>query len=168
MKARDFEGEKAIDIFPIESKGEMTHTARYGDIFYDVYKLIHKAQELPTLSVPISLLEYHKDQKSWFDKNEKKTGPYEILALTKKYNGQPDWNELIEENPHLEKFLKKTRDADLKYPILVVGEDYIIDGLNRLTKALIEGREEISIKRFDSLPKDAVYEGNFRLPENTE
>lgn len=165
MEIGDFED---VDTFPTESHGEMTHTARYGEVFYDVYKLIHKAQELPTLTVPINLLSHHKDRKSWFDKNDKKTGPYEVLELAKKYDGNPDWDELIEENPHLEKFLKKTKNADLKYPILVVGEDYIIDGLNRLTKALIQGREEISIKRFDTLPEDAVYEGDFRPPENTK
>jgi len=44
--------------------------------------------------------------------------------------------------------VKKVNDADLKYPIILHPEGYILDGRHRMTKALISGKDTIKAVRF--------------------
>ena len=41
-------------------------------------------------------------------------------------------------------------------PILIVGKDHVIDGMHRLTKAMLEGSETIKVKRFKEIPEEAI------------
>ncbi len=47
---------------------------------------------------------------------------------------------------------KRTRDANLKYPIILSPCNFILDGKHRICKALIEGKETIKAVRFTNMP----------------
>jgi len=74
--------------------------------------------------------------------------------VEKKHGG--DWEAMRDEKPEYAKHLLQTFHADYKeWPLLVVGESEVIDGMHRLTKAWIEHAETVDIKRFTELPADA-------------
>jgi len=43
-------------------------------------------------------------------------------------------------------FMKRVEDADMKYPILIDSDDYIIDGAHRLAKAYFAKQKTIKVK----------------------
>ena len=43
-------------------------------------------------------------------------------------------------------------EADLSYPIILCAEGRVMDGMHRVTKALIEGRQDIACVRFQHTP----------------
>jgi L-ribulose-5-phosphate 3-epimerase UlaE len=53
--------------------------------------------------------------------------------------------------------MQKVLDADLKYPIILDDEGYVMDGRHRLCKALLEKREYILAVRFDKTPSPDRY-----------
>lgn len=55
--------------------------------------------------------------------------------------------------------VRKTLDADLKYPIILDEEGYVMDGRHRIAKALLEGRETIKFVRFEETPEPDKVEG---------
>jgi hypothetical protein len=64
---------------------------------------------------------------------------------------------MIEEQPAYREHIESVRDARYDdFPLLVVGEDGVIDGMHRLTRAVLDRRTSIRIKRFDTLPEQAV------------
>ncbi len=54
--------------------------------------------------------------------------------------------------------IQKTLDADLKYPIILDEEGYVMDGRHRIAKALLEGHEEIKFVRFEETPGPDITE----------
>lgn len=48
--------------------------------------------------------------------------------------------------------VRKVLDADLKYPIILDDEGYVMDGRHRIAKALLEGHETIKFVRFEETP----------------
>ena len=48
--------------------------------------------------------------------------------------------------------MKRVQETDLKYPILLDLDGFIMDGWHRVYKALVEGRETIKAVRFETLP----------------
>lgn len=130
------------------------HTAEHGDAVYDVQKLIDAAETIPSEIVPIAIFDSLKEQQYWHGADGVWLGPSNLISLAEKHNG--DWNAMALDALNWIDNLKKIRDADYEnYPILVVGQDDVIDGMHRLTKAWIDGTKEITIKRFQSLPPDA-------------
>jgi hypothetical protein len=48
---------------------------------------------------------------------------------------------------------KLVNEADLSYPIILNEDGAVIDGKHRLCKAILDGRETIATKRFESDPQ---------------
>lgn len=48
--------------------------------------------------------------------------------------------------------IRKVLAADLKYPIILDDEGYVMDGRHRIAKALLEGIEVIKFVRFEETP----------------
>jgi len=134
------------------------HTAEHGGKLYDVYKIIELARDLPVLTIPMERLAKMREGKYWHDKQGNWAGPTEIIELYEQTNG--DWDAMVAKRPELEKHIRSVQNADYElYPLITVGpegEEWVIDGMHRLTKAWIDKIAEISIKRFDSLPEEAV------------
>jgi len=82
-------------------------------------------------------------EKGWFDENEKKIAPIEVLADHK--ISPMHW--------------KKIREADLKYPILVHNSE-IFDGVHRLCKAVLEDKKEINVIKIPKKVLDKFYIGS--------
>ena len=89
-----------------------------------------------------SIIEHAKDLPSELmdvDELVRKNGP----TMTK----EGLFSDLIE-NPSAA-FRERCERADLRYPILVDGDGWLIDGAHRLVKAKWEKREKIEAKRID-------------------
>jgi len=50
--------------------------------------------------------------------------------------------------------IKKVQDSDLKYPIILDEEGYVMDGRHRIMKALLENVESIKAVRFVKTPTE--------------
>lgn len=48
---------------------------------------------------------------------------------------------------------KRVLDADLEYPIIQAPDGWIMDGLHRVAKAILEGKTTIKAVRLPALPK---------------
>lgn len=48
--------------------------------------------------------------------------------------------------------VKRVNETDLKHPILLDPDGFIMDGWHRVIKALVEGRETIKAVRFEEMP----------------
>ena len=48
--------------------------------------------------------------------------------------------------------IKKVLECDLKYPIILDDEGYVMDGRHRIAKALLQGKETIKFVRFEETP----------------
>lgn len=48
---------------------------------------------------------------------------------------------------------KRVQEADLSYPIIQAPDGWIMDGLHRIVKAILEGRETIKAVRLPVLPE---------------
>lgn len=141
---------------PKESTPDSTHTTEWGDKVYDVYKLIHAAEMLPTETVPTESLEGNLSNQCWFDENGKRVGPADIIRLVDEEGGGFDPERLAKVHPELAKIVDQIVAADYSHPLLVVG-DHIIDGMHRYTKARLMQEKELQIRRFSALPEDALF-----------
>ncbi len=69
------------------------------------------------------------------------------------YNLQNQINTMREFIAHV----KRMQDADLKYPIILDDEGYVMDGRHRIAKALLQGKETIKAVRFVKTPTPCGY-----------
>lgn len=131
------------------------HTFRVDENLYDVHKLIGAAEGLPVEIVPLSIFAGQEDETAcWTDKKDKLLGPKQLLDLAAKYDA--DFNAMILANIDWAQHIVSVRDADYEeYPLLVVGDNNVIDGMHRLTRAWINKETEIKIRRFDKIPPEA-------------
>lgn len=151
--------EKPPQLLPKESVKGDSHTTEYDGVLYDAYKLIHFSESLPEENIPINTLSYVSSNNYWKDSKGRWLGPHHILDVAEKYGDNINWEEIIMNNPDWATEIEKIRNADyVNHPLLVVGDDYVVDGIHRLTKALLDKVLEIKIKRFDTLPVEAIYE----------
>ena len=142
---------------PQESVKGGSHTAEHDGQTYDVYKLVHLSESLLEEVVPIDSLEENRNSNCWHDKEGNWVGPHHLISASEKYQGHSDWDKMKQEHPTWEDIIEKVRNADYKtHPILIIGEGTVIDGMNRLTKAWIEGADEVKVKKFDKLPEEAI------------
>ena len=75
--------------------------------------------------------------------------PFEIpLKHMNVYNLYPEIKSCKGFVEHMQKVL----DADLKFPIILDDEGYVMDGRHRVAKVLLEKRETILAVRFDETP----------------
>ena len=56
--------------------------------------------------------------------------------------------------------IKQVLDANLKYPIMLDDDGYVMDGRHRIAKALLEEKETIKAIRFEEMPEPCGYVKN--------
>jgi len=102
-----------------------------GSIFmWKVERLLQLAQELPIKSVPLSSIEEF-DTVYWFE------GPEEI---------RPTCRAVVDH-------AKRIAEVDLSYPIILAAEGWVMDGMHRVAKAMMEGMQEIQAVQFSRNPE---------------
>lgn len=96
---------------------------------WDVDRLVELSQDLPVETVDLSEIQ-EIDSVYWF-------GGDEDPATVRK----------VVEHARL------IRDVDPEYPIILGPDGRVMDGMHRIARALLEGRESIAAVRFPSLPE---------------
>ena len=66
----------------------------------------------------------------------------------------PNDNTLLDFIEHV----KRTKEANLKYPIILSPCNFILDGKHRVAKAILGGKETIKAVRFEEMPDCGIYE----------
>ena len=111
------------------------HSRRVGNrnFIWDVHRLVELGKDLPIEKVKLSTIA-ELDESFWFDANTQPT--CRAVAL----------------------HAKLIADVDLSHPILLSADGRVMDGMHRVCRALMDGREDLSAKRFARDP-DADYVG---------
>jgi hypothetical protein len=91
---------------------------------WDVDRLIELSRDLPIEQVTVESI-WEVDTNYWFDSDEPQPSVRDVVAHA----------ELI-------------RDVDLAYPIILGVDGRVMDGMHRVAKALLEGRQTIPVVRF--------------------
>ncbi len=95
---------------------------------WDVHRLIELTKDLPVKRVPLA--EIHEiDTVYWFDGDHHK----------------PTVRAVIEH-------AQLMQDADLAFPIILSSTGRVMDGMHRVGKAVLEGREAIDARQFEEDP----------------
>ncbi len=94
---------------------------------WDVDRLIHMTASLPAEEVPLTSI-WEVDTVYWFDQSQRPT-VRRVLEHVR----------LIEE-------------VDLSYPIILGPDGRLMDGMHRVARAILEGRETIAAVRLPELP----------------
>lgn len=76
--------------------------------------------------------------------------PVQTMPITalNTYNLKPDISTMNTFVDHIKRVLA----ADLKYPIILDDEGYVMDGRHRIAKALLHGKTTIDFVRFEETP----------------
>lgn len=139
-----------------ESVPGNAHLADFEGKNIDVYKLIHLAEAVTSKSVPLATFEGHKLSNYWHDSRSNWLSPQDIITACKDVD---DPYQLIKDealDSGLREHIKKVLDADyVEYPIITIN-GVVVDGMHRLTKAFIDGIENIDVKDFEKLPSSVV------------
>lgn len=141
---------------PTELIPSNTHTADFEGRTIDVFKLIHLTEAVASKSVPTTAFEGAKLNKYWHDSHGNWLGPQDIIDACKNTVAP---HKLVDDeslDSGLREHIKRVLDADfVTYPIITV-KGTVVDGIHRLTKAFIEGVENIEVKDFEELPSGVV------------
>ncbi|QQS22825.1 hypothetical protein IPM19_04340 [bacterium] len=146
-----------------------------NDQLYDVVKLeqylTDHEQEFPATEIPLSdeLIQSSVSEGNyyWGTKDEQKLGPHDFIVLWESYkeSGNSDVDEFLESlknsHPnwivHIESIQRAANN--LENPIWIYGDKEVhshpFDGMHRLTRAILEGRESIKAIVWNSLPDEA-------------
>ena len=95
-----------------------------GYFAWDVFRLLELSKDLEIIQVPIDQIK-ELDEEYWYGSDENIASCRSVLGHAK----------LIEE-------------TDLAYPIILCHEGRVMDGMHRVCKAVMKGREEISAVKF--------------------
>jgi hypothetical protein len=110
-----------------------------GLLAWDVDRLVELSSRLPRKVVPLSAIAGLDD--AWFGEDE-----------------QPTWRAMIEH-------IRLIEQADLSYPIILSASGAVMDGMHRVAKAVLRGREQIEAVQFPEDPEpDHVGRGPDDLP----
>ena len=103
------------------------HFRRSGEdtMIWDVDRLVELSSDLPRRMVPLS----------------------SIRELDEAYWGNDDGPGMT--CRQVVEHMRLIEEADLSFPIILCSEGRIMDGMHRVAKALLEGREEIEAVRFE-------------------
>jgi hypothetical protein len=99
-----------------------------GLLAWDVDRLVALSKDLPRIRIPVTKIA-ELDQVYWFDDDDQRPTCRRVLEHMR----------LIEE-------------ADLAYPILLAADGRVMDGMHRVAKAVLDGRESIVAVRFAATP----------------
>ena len=100
-----------------------------GTLIWDVDRLVDLSKDLPVIDIAISEIG-ELDETFWFNADGDQPTCRRVALHAKLIN-----------------------ETDLKYPIILSQDGQVMDGMHRVSKALIEGRETILAVRFDVDPK---------------
>lgn len=141
-------------ILPTESTAHESHYAEFGNQKFDVYKLIHLAETVASQSLPVTRFEENKSNNYWHNSKGEWIGPQDIISTC---SGAENPETLITDeslDSGLREHIAKVLNADyIAYPIITV-KGTVVDGMHRLTKAFIDGVENIEVKNFEELPDE--------------
>jgi hypothetical protein len=104
-------------------------TTEQETLVWSVPRLWELARDLPVTSMDLQALASELDSVCWFDEEELPT--VRAVAL----------------------HAKRIFEADLDYPILLSASGHVMDGMHRLAKAAMLGRERIAVVRFEVDPE---------------
>jgi hypothetical protein len=108
-----------------------SHPQADGSVLvWRVERLLQLARGLPRKSVPLSSITEF-DTVYWFG------GPQEI---------KPTCRAVVEH-------AKRIAEVDLAYPIILAAEGWVMDGMHRVAKAVLEGMQEIQAVQFEKNPE---------------
>ena len=107
------------------------HTRTVGADTYtwDVHRLVRLAKTQSPIALPLEDISEH-DEIWWFQNAEDKPTPRSLAE-----------------------HMALVRDTDLKYPIILCDKGRLMDGMHRIVKALLEGRETILAVRLVPMPE---------------
>jgi hypothetical protein len=110
-----------------------------GLLAWDVDRLIQLSGHLPRKRVPLD--EIRELDENWFGEDER-----------------PTWRAMLEH-------VRLMEEADLSFPIILSASGAVMDGMHRVAKAALEGRNGIEAVQFDEDPEpDHVGLGPNELP----
>jgi hypothetical protein len=111
----------------------------HGLLAWDVDRLIQLTSQLPRKTLPLDQIRELDEE--WFGEDER-----------------PTWRALLEH-------VRLIEAADLSYPIILSASGAVMDGMHRVAKAMLEGRNGIEAVQFDEDPEpDYVGRGPDDLP----
>lgn len=111
----------------------------HGLLAWDVDRLVQLTSRLPRKSVPLDQIRELDEE--WFGEDER-----------------PTWRALLEH-------VRLIEEVDLSYPIILSASGAVMDGMHRVAKAMLEGRNEVEAVQFDEDPEpDHVGRGPNDLP----
>jgi hypothetical protein len=144
--------------FPKQSTPGDRHRTTIQGRTYDVYRLIQETRTLPIVNVSVSdLFSEIVDNSYWNDVQGKSITIREVCEALIRNNGNIDWPSTLRAHPNLAEHIRKVRDADYAYPILLVLGHGIVDGIHRLTKAHIDGARTVPTRQLETVPETALY-----------
>ncbi|MCC6317248.1 MAG: hypothetical protein IT361_06095 [Gemmatimonadaceae bacterium] len=110
-----------------------------GLLAWDVDRLIELSRHLPRKQIPLT--EIRELAESWSGDNERQS-----------------WQAMIGH-------MRLIEQADLSYPIILSSRGAVMDGMHRVAKAVLQGRQGIEAVQFDQDPEpDHVGRGPDELP----
>ena len=117
------------------------HTYSNGKSVWQIEDLWNAVEGMPVHHMPVELFVEQLQGTCWTQGDETVT-PNWVLSHTRRILG-----------------------ADLEYPMIIDSEGIILDGIHRLCKAVIEGRETVAVQRIVLMPDPslAVIEDDFPL-----
>ena len=125
------------------------HVVISDGVQYSVDKLIEISKSLEPTEMSITEFEKALGTECRDDSTGRKLKPKEVLDVIKDGNG---------ERPELGDHIERIKASNTEHPVLVVnieGELVVLDGMHRLAKLFLEGETSVSVKKFNSLPKQA-------------
>ena len=100
-----------------------------GYFAWDVHRLIELSKALEIVQISIQAIS-ETDENYWFGGT----------------NDLPSCRKLVEH-------MKLVNETDLRFPILLCAEGRLMDGMHRVARALLEGRETINSVQFQATPE---------------
>jgi hypothetical protein len=105
------------------------HRTDRGVLIWNVHRLVELSKDLPVSEVPLSEIS-ELDETFWFE-----------------HEAQSPTCRRVAEHARL------MLETDLAHPIILGEDGRVMDGMHRVCRALIEGRETIRAVRFDRDPE---------------
>ncbi len=104
------------------------HTSS-GFLAWDVHRLVELARDLPVIEVPLVKIR-ELDECYWFDAG----------------GGAPTCRAIA-------LHARLIAESDLDYPVILSADGRVMDGMHRICRAVVEGRESVLAVRFEKDPE---------------
>ena len=99
-----------------------------GHLIWDVRRLVALSADLPRIRVPLDAIR-ELDEPYWFG------------------GGEPPTCRAVADHARL------SEETDLRYPIILSSDGRVVDGMHRVARAYLEGRDTIEAVQFDVDPE---------------